>query len=367
MDARGEILEKIHGGLIGRIAGSTLGLPVEGRSHEQVKSTYGYLEHYEGIKLVDGKFPGTINDDEMYEIILLLALERHGHAITTRDIANEWLERLEGFQFVFTAEKVALERFRKGIFVFGDDLVEGNPFHDYIGAQMRGELPGWVHPGRPDRARELAVTDAAVSHAGDGVTGEAFIASMVAGAFDIPPGACKDGRVDRDALLDLVDRSEACIPRGSRYHRVVRLVHELHDQHPDDWERAFLAFRDHVEGDMFDELLDGAGDARRAELLKSYHVHVLPNAGIVLLALLHGGGSFTDTLAICAGCGMDTDCNCGNAGGILGTALGASGIPSRWAGPLDNTFLTIVKGWEEDRIDAIAARIGAVARDLAGG
>jgi hypothetical protein len=54
---------------------------------------------------------------------------------------------------------------------------------------------------------------------------------------------------------------------------------------------------------------------------------------------------------------LDTDCNCGNIGAIMGTILGAEGIPPAWKDPLENTFHTYVKGYEHWKISELAQRI----------
>ncbi len=359
MNARDELtLCRVHGGFTGRVTGSTLGLPIEGKTHEYIKKTHGYMNDFVGIKVnKDGVFDGVINDDELYEIILLLALQKKGTKLTSMDVAKEWLARLEGFKLVFTAERIALQRFRENTFLFGDDLIPGNEFYDYIGAQMRGEMPGWIHPGNMAAAVDLAITDASVSHAREGIAGEAFVSAMVAGAFLIPADRVHGETVDADDLTGLIERAMESIPRPGKYIDVLHRARELHDARPVDWERNFVEFKEYAEGDLFDSLYEGSDDKRKNELLKSYFVHVLPNAGIIMLALLHSNGSFSEALKISAGCGMDADCNCGNVGGIFGTIIGQENIPLKWKRPINNTFLTLVRGWEEDRIDVIARMI----------
>jgi hypothetical protein len=62
----------------------------------------------------------------------------------------------------------------------GFDLAEcsDNDYNEWIGAQIRADLYGWVCPGRPALAAELARRDASLSHRGEGVHGAAFIAAL---------------------------------------------------------------------------------------------------------------------------------------------------------------------------------------------
>ena len=68
-------------------------------------------------------------------------------------------------------------------------------------------------------------------------------------------------------------------------------------------------------------------------------VHIIPNAGVVALALLYGAGDFSRTLQIANMCGWDTDCNVGNVGAIMGTALGLSGIDDSWRTPINDLLI----------------------------
>lgn len=53
-----------------------------------------------------------------------------------------------------------------------------NEYNDWIGAQIRADLYGWVCPGRPALAAELARRDVSLSHRGEGLHGAAFIAGF---------------------------------------------------------------------------------------------------------------------------------------------------------------------------------------------
>ena len=62
--------------------------------------------------------------------------------------------------------------------------------------------------------------------------------------------------------------------------------------------------------------------------------------------------------------GLDTDCNCGNIGAILGAMLGSSAIPSKWSEPLQDHFSTYVKGYEAWKITELARRVTEVGKKI---
>ncbi|MFQ5421372.1 MAG: ADP-ribosylglycohydrolase family protein, partial [Anaerolineae bacterium] len=69
-------------------------------------------------------------------------------------------------------------------------------------------------------------------------------------------------------------------------------------------------------------------------------VHIIPNAGIVAMALLYGAGDFSRTIQIANMGGWDTDCNVGNVGAIMGVAVGLDGIAGKWREPMNDLLVT---------------------------
>ena len=108
---------------------------------------------------------------------------------------------------------------------------------------------------------------------------------------------------------------------------------------------------------------------KRLRYLKTQSgVHVLPNIGIIILSLLYGNDDPVDpfgrTICISAMMGLDTDCNCGNLGAILGTKFGSEAIPFKWREPLYDTFSTAVKGYEKWKISDLAKRITSIGKQI---
>ena len=237
------LAERIRNAWQGRISGCQLGKPVELLSMRAGHAALtDYLRSVDSLPLRDyigyrtgagvqreccrGHITRSEADDDInYSALALWLLERHGTGVTTADVARAWLTLLPAGA-TFTAERAAYrvlldrahERFAHGAEP-GFDLsaCSDNPYNDWIGAQIRADVYGWVNPGRPALAAELARRDAALSHRGDGVYGAMFIAALGAALAENSPD-------------DALTRALAEIPPDSGAAQAVRLGASLaHD------------------------------------------------------------------------------------------------------------------------------------------
>ena len=336
---RSEYYDRVYGGWLGRVIGSHLGAPLELRPYFYIQRKHANLNNY--IKKITGK---EVNDDEMYEIVALLTMEQRGIDFTADQLAEDWQKRL--WKLNFTAEKAALKNIRKGLKPPQTGLLN-NPYYDFIGAQMRGEIWGLISPGCPEVAAEYAKLDASISHAGEGINGEIFIACLVALSFF---------KQDPEELVQEV--LKRFIPPESLYFSIVEQCLTWYEQYPD-WRKTrekLMTLWKKIRRSLAKE----TRSIKRKLILrgpKIHEVHVLPNAGIVVIGLLYGEGDFEKSICTTALCGYDTDCNVGNIGTILGVQWGADRIPSKWKDPIHDTFNTYVRGFQETRISRIAERI----------
>jgi ADP-ribosylglycohydrolase len=351
---------KVLGSWIGRVAGDFVGAPVEFLSYETIKEKYGNIEYYP--KPIDLDY---VNDDEMYEICALVALEKHGIDLTARDIAQEWLDLL--YTLNFTAELIALKNLRRGFWP-PESGITNNHYFDAIGAQMRADIWGQIAPGCPKIVKKYSEMDGSISHAGIGIEGEVFIAVVLSNAFFET-----DIRKNIEMSLNYIPPAEE-----SLYTQMVQKAIFLYDQFPDDFRKAreaLINYWDHVRknelkitetrGTLSESLLS----KRRKRFIhgRAAGVHVLPNIGIIILSLLYGAQEkdpVGKSICIAAMMGLDTDCNCGNIGAILGAQLGADMIPPKWKDPLQDIFATYVKGYEKWKITELAQRIAAIGRKV---
>jgi ADP-ribosylglycohydrolase len=276
------------------------------------------------------------DDDINYTVLALLLLEEHGLALRTSDVARVWLRRLPAAA-TFTAERAAyrtlLERGHEW-FAFGAepgfDLADcaNNEYREWIGAQIRADLYGWVCPGRPGLAADLARRDATLSHGGDGVRGAAFVAAV---------GAAIPAATSLEAAVEVALRE---IPGDSAAAEAVRLGRTQ------------------------------AGKEDGARTIRERYAHLPPlhtvnNLALVVWAVLSYRDDFGAAIGEVVAAGLDTDCNGATVGGLWG--LQGKPIPELWTTPWQGRVAVTLAGLDELRLDDLVRRTDAVAERIAQG
>ncbi len=348
-----EYYNKVLGSWMGRVAGDFVGYPLEFRPYSLIKRKYGNLEYYPKPINLD-----YVNDDEMYEICALIALEKKGVNLTAKDIAQEWLNLL--YKKYFTAEKIALKNLKNGIWP-PESGTRDNYYYDAIGAQMRADIWGQITPGCPEIAKKYAELDGSISHAGIGIEGEVYVAVLISNAF-----------FENDIRKNITKSLKYLPPiEKSLYTQTILKAMEIYEKYPDNFRKSredLIQYWHYIRKKKI-KPIDKFMGKRRVKFLNKFvsAVHVLPNIAIIILALLYGANE-EDQLgkSICTSAmmGLDTDCNCGNIGAILGAQLGADMIPSKWKEPLQDTFATFVKGYEKWKITELAQRIANIGKKV---
>lgn len=343
--------DRLHGAWLGRCVGCLLGKPVEGWPRQEIdkylKATNSYplsdyfpyepekLENEEEFSFHPSAREATRenisymarDDDIDYTILNLKLIEENGLEFTTEDVAEEWLANLP-YKKVYTAEYQAYSNLVHGLTPPGTATYR-NPFREWIGAQIRADIFGYVAPGDPQLAASLAYRDARLSHTKNGIYGEMFVAAAIAAALT----GCE--------LDTVIDAGLSQVPEKSRLAEVVQDVKE--------WRRTLGSWEDAWE--------------KANKKYGYYHfVHTLPNLAFVLIGLLFGELDFRRTVSIAVMCGYDTDCNGATAGSILGALKGKDGIPEDMAEPLHDKVRSAVFGFAEMRISELARRTFEVGR-----
>jgi ADP-ribosylglycohydrolase len=340
--------DRITGAWLGRCVGNTLGKPVEGLSRAEMAiylraagqwPQTGYLPLLdplpEGVSALHpsapfasaGRFSDVPRDDDIdWTILGLHVLERHGRGVTTEQIAAAWLDRVP-FTQTYTAERAAYRNLVHGLRP-PETAVRDNPYREWIGALIRGDVFGYVSPGDLGEAARLALVDARLSHRANGTYGEMWAAALTAAALCVATA---------DEALRLSIR---VVPPGSRLAEALRGV---------------LALRDG--GAVPTEALDWVD-----EKLGHYPwVHAVNNAALIAVGLLWGDG-FMGAVSLTLSGGRDTDSNGATVGSVLGAVHGVSGVPSELVGSTHVHVRSAVRDFDRVRIDELAARTLRLAR-----
>jgi ADP-ribosylglycohydrolase len=343
-----ELRDRLLAAWLGRCAGCNLGKPVEGWSRARIRA---YLDHAgaypidDYVPVVDdmsGDFrlndcwPETTrgnvaymarDDDIDYTILALHLLEDRGFDIGPGDVGAEWLDHLPYTQ-VYTAERLAYRNLVAGIRPPRTASFR-NPYREWIGAQIRADLYGYVFPGDPSSASSLAFQDASLSHTENGIYGAMWVAALIATA------------ITTSDMTEALRTSISWIPPRSRLTEALNDVLEMRAQGLD-WETA----RDGIE--------DRYGHYSS--------VHTINNAAVVAAALLWGDGDYTATIGLAVQAGWDTDCNGATAGSVFGAMHGTQALPGRWIGPLNDLIRSSIMGFDRSTPSDLAERTLRLAR-----
>lgn len=327
--------KKLLGAWTGRACGCLLGKTVEGiRSDELIpllKETGNYpmhryilstditdeiCSHYKfGLKnkpyadVVDGM---PVDDDTNYVVLSQKIIEEFGREFKSENVATAWMKYQSVYSY-FTAERTAFVNFINCIQPPSSAMYK-NVCREWIGAQIRGDYFGYINPGKPEDAAEMAFRDARISHVKNGIYGEMFASAMIACA------------AVTESIEDIILGGLAEIPSASRLYEAVIKIIELYKN-----------------GVTLDECFNHI-HAAYDEHTDHGWCHTISNAMIVVAALLYGEGDFGKSICIAVGMAFDTDCNGATVGSILGMRNSIDGIDEYWKKPVNGKINTSIFG-----------------------
>ena len=184
-----------------------------------------------------------------------------------------------------------------------------NPFREWIGAQIRTDVYGWVYPGDPAPGGAAGVADARLSHRRNGVYGAMFVAGAT----------CRRGD-ERRRSTSARRRAVGGPARQSRYAAAVHRGVELGPQRP--------------------RRRSGDRQALRRATAHLHWVHVLNNAALMAFALARSGGDFATAITTCVVGRLGHRLDGATVGSICGALAGATALPAAWIDPLRNRLAT---------------------------
>ena len=342
-----DLEDRVRGAWYGRIIGCLLGKPVEGirtnelwpllehsgnmPMHRYILSSDVTEEQKENFrfKLAGRCFADTVDaapvdDDTNYTVMYQMVVDKYGRDFTPYDVSRTWISK-QGKNAYCTAERVAYINFVKG-YLPPESAIYQNPYREWVGAQIRGDYFGYINPGDPVSAANMAWRDASVSHIKNGIYGEIFASAAI---------ACAAVTEDVEQIL-LGALSQ--IPASSRMYEAIMNVITKYKQGVS-------------EKDFFADL-----HTRWNEHHVHDWCHTISNAEIVAAAMLWSDGDFGRAICMAVEQGFDTDCNGATVGSILGMRGGMHMIGEEWLAPLHGKLRTSIFGYELVDIETLVER-----------
>jgi ADP-ribosylglycohydrolase len=323
--------EKLAGAWLGRCAGCTLGACVEFYSLEDMQhlakatgmdyppraywkaAAQPYALRYGKDATATYTAPGLthvpVDDDLTYTLLDLFILEDFGPDFTTEDVGRAWLQYLP---YACTAEDVALRSLRRKVSAAKTAEI-GNPYMEWIGGDIRADGWGYLAPGWPEKAAELAWRESRISHRFSGIYGTMFVAAAISAAFAVS---------DTETALRVALTE---IPRNCRTAQAVR------------WALG-------QKGRIRNWKAARAAVDRKFPMLSP--VHTDNNLCLSIFGLLIGRRDFGKVIGETVAMGMDNDCTAATAASIFGAAYGRRAIPDAWIKPFRNRIRTYMNGRE---------------------
>lgn len=350
----GRLEERISGAWMGRVCGCMLGKTVEGIKTDELvsflKETGNYPMHRyicrkdlnEDIlskytfhfinRIYADEIDGMpVDDDTNYTVLAQIVIDKYGREFTPYDVSRTWLDYQKKDAYC-TAERVAFCNFVKG-YEPPQSASYQNPYREWIGAQIRADYFGYINPGNPEKAAEMAWRDASISHIKNGIYGEMFVAAMIAVS------------AVTQNLEDIILGGLAQIPSTSRLYEAVKGV-----------------FDDYQNGVSCKEVFRKIHKKYNEYTVHGW-CHTISNAMIVAASLLYGNGNYGKSVCMAVETGFDTDCNGATVGSILGMANGIGSIPDCWTKPIHDTLHTSIFGVDTVKIsDRVAKTMEHIAK-----
>ena len=289
-----ELLDKIKGGWVGKAYGVSFGGPTEFRYQGEIIEGPLSLDK-EGLKWLPWQ------DDMYVNMAFLKTLAEEGFSATIEDFAKDfayggfllWHANGQGRQNILSGIKPGLS---------GHPYY--NPHADDIDFQIECDFIGLVSPGLPESSKEICDKVGHIMNYGDGVYGGYFVTAMYAAAFI------------EDDPYKIVKYGLSMLPKGSGYAQIIRDVLNWYEKYPDDWKKVWKKIEDKYNRDLCPW-----------GVKSKFNIQARLNGSYIALGILYGNGDLKKTVEIATRCGQDSDCNPGNAGGVVGTMLGYSRLP----------------------------------------
>jgi hypothetical protein len=285
--------DKIAGGWAGKMIGVTYGAPTEFKA---LSKTFE-----DSIKWTTKDIKGSMWQDDIYvQLTFLMAMDEYGIDAPAKKFQELLAKAGYG---LWHANMQARKNYFDSIFPPQSGSPEYSMHADDIDFQIESDYLGFMCPGIPQTANQMADKIGHIMNCGDGVYGGIFVAALYCEAFfesDIPT---------------LINKAIQSIPEKSAYRAIIQDVIQYHKQYPADWRAAWNV----LEEKWGNIDICGAG--------QPFNIDATLNGTYIAMGLLYGNGDPVQTMEISTRCGQDSDCNPSNAMAVLGVINGFSGLP----------------------------------------
>ncbi len=348
--------DRLRGAFYGRMAGCTLGAALEFEPIEQARNwahrfgdSYPLTNYWsevrnpEEVHYIVGKKRDLTrtgmnavppDDDIIYTLLGMLAMEEYGKDFSQQQLAEIWKKYLPlgndspgGEKGCWWGERTMLRNLLEGK-TLPEAGTDCNANLQNIAAWTRADSYGYVFPGNPERAAELAYRDASMNHRRNGIYGSMFMAAAIAAAFVV------------DDPIDALQIGLTEIPENCMFAEGIRWALR---QSPANYQEAF-----DLTWNIYDGMFNGSA---------------ITNALHVVMGLMIGKKDFTRTIGETVAMSGDNDCTGATAGSILGAVIGKEKIPQHWLTPFQGRIHIYLQGMPEYlSIEEVCSRLEILAK-----
>ena len=290
---RETLKDKIAGGWAGKMIGVTYGAPTEFRAEGRT--------YEDSIKWKPSDIKGSLWQDDIYvQLTFLMSMDKYGIDAPAKKYQEMFAKA--GYP-LWHANMQARKNYYDSIFAPLSGSPQYNIHADDIDFQIEADYIGFMCPGMPQTAAEMADKTGHIMNYGDGVYGGIFVAALYCEAF-----------FESD-IQKIIEKALSSIPQESDYHKIIQDVILLYGNYPSDWRAAWKE----LENKWGDVDICGAGS--------TFNIDAKLNGAYIVMGLLYGSGDPVKTLGITTRCGQDSDCNPSNAMAVLGVINGFNALP----------------------------------------
>jgi ADP-ribosylglycohydrolase len=314
------LYDKFLGCLAASQVGSSMGAPVEGKTHQEIQATYGWLDRLVEYEMWGKVYPpGTTEDGVERQKLMVLSIIDNCGPITARDLAKTWLKYVKEESFGLLAgqqDEIHYRLIKAGI--SPEDSGYYDAHYGRMGFNRACHPIGIVNACFPELAAKNALDVARLYQPPTGrgiawkeskriyptymigIDWSAAVCAAIAEAFK--PTATRDSIVT-EATSYIVE------PARDEILRAVEIADRC-----DEYEKLVYEF-----GKLYYAVGLPMAQSRACEVTSK------------AFALLYFyQGDVKETMIGAVNMGRDTDCLASVSAGIAGAWQGSSGIPKEW-------------------------------------